>query len=259
MQPNKASGPDNLPVRFLKEVANQIAPALSIVFQESLDQGCSLDIWKTAAVVPIYKKGSRTNPSNYRPVSLTCICSKILEHIVHSVISKHLEHYQILSDEQHGFRKGRSCESQLITTVNDFEECLNQRRQCNIILLDFSKAFDRVPHSLLFHKLSHCGVNGTLFSWLKSFLHGRSQYVVLENQQSHSTPVLSGVLQGTVLAPLLFLLYISDLPTCVCNKIKLYDDDVLLYSFIHTVNDCITLQREGFSCLLLLKNHVFGD
>jgi len=110
IQPNKASGPDNLPARFLKEVANQIAPVLSVVFQASLDQGCLPDIWKTAAVVPIYKKGSRTNPSNYRLVSLTCICSKILEHIVHSVISKHLEHYQILSDEQYGFRKGRSCE-----------------------------------------------------------------------------------------------------------------------------------------------------
>ena len=142
IQPHKASGPDNLPACFLKEVANEIAPVLTIVFQASLDQGHLPNIWRTAAVTPIYKKGSKTEPSNYRPVSLTCICSKILEHIVYSAISKHLEHHQTLCDEQHGFCKRRSCETQLISTVNHFADCLNQRGQCDILLLDFSKAFE---------------------------------------------------------------------------------------------------------------------
>jgi len=105
IQVNKASGPDNLPARFLKEVAYEIAPTLTKIFQASLDQGHLPSIWKTAIVVPIFKKGNRSDPGNYRPVSLTCICCKILEHIVYSSISKHLENNKVLCDEQHGFQQ----------------------------------------------------------------------------------------------------------------------------------------------------------
>ena len=127
IQQHKAPGPDNLPVRFLKEVAYEISPALSLIFQASLDQGTLPSIWKTAKVVPIYKKGNKSDPCNYRPVSLTSICCKILEHIVYSSVSNHLTSFNILCDEQHGFRHKRSCETQLISTVKDFAKCLNQR------------------------------------------------------------------------------------------------------------------------------------
>ena len=133
IQPHKASGPDNLPACFLKEVANKIAPVLTIVFQASLDQGNLPDIWKTAAVVPIYKKGNRTEPSNYRPVSLTCICSKILIILLYQNILSSIIYY--VCDEQHGFLRRKCCKTQLITTVNDFAECLNQRWQCDIIII----------------------------------------------------------------------------------------------------------------------------
>ena len=241
---NKASGPDNLQARLLQEVALEISPALTVIFQASLEQGALPNIWKSAAVVPIYKKGSRSDLGNYRPVSLTCICCKILEHIVFSSISKHLQNHEVLCDGQHGFRQKRSCESQLITTINDFAKCLNEKGQCDVLILDFRKAFDKVPHARLFKKLDHYGIHGALLHWLKSFLTNRSQHVVLDNQKSHPTPVTSGVPRGTVLPPLLFLLYINDLPSRVRSRVRLYADDVLLYSYIKSETDCHTLQED---------------
>ena len=128
--------------------------------------------------------------------------------------------------------------------MNDFAECLNQRGQCDILLLEFSKAFDKVSHSLLYHKLSHYGVQGLLLPRLKSFLSHRLQYVIPDNQKSDTTEVLSGVPQGTVLAPSLFLIYINDLPTAIQNKMKIYADDVLPYSRIVSTNDYNNLQQD---------------
>jgi len=244
IDPNKANGPDQLPARFLKEVSLEIAPALTLIFQASLDQSKLPEVWKEALVVPVFKKGNRSDPCNFRPISLTCICGKILEHVVHSNISKHLQRYEVLCDEQHGFRTNRSCDTQLITTVNDFAKCLNEGGQCDVLTLDFSKAFDKVPHARLYHKLSHYGIRGPILTWLQAFLTNRSQRVIVDNIKSHATHVLSGVPQGTVLAPLLFLIYINDLPTCVRNKVRLYADDVLLYSYVYSKDDCISLQRD---------------
>ena len=136
----------------MKEFSELLAPSLTVVFQASLNQ-CSLPSdWKRAYIVPIFKKGNRAIPNNYRPVSLTCICSKILERIVYSHVVAHLSHHNILCDQQYGFHRLRSCESQLILTVNDFAETLNNGEQSDVIFLDFSKAFDKVSHYHLFHQ-----------------------------------------------------------------------------------------------------------
>ena len=132
----------------------------------------------------------------------------------------------------------------MIITVNDFADCLNKGGQCDVLFLDFSKAFDKVPHAHLYQKLSHYGARGPILSWLKAFLTDRSQYVILNNMKSYATSVLSGVPQRTVLAPLLFLIYINDLPTCVQNKVRLYADDVLMYLYINSKDDCISLQKD---------------
>ena len=231
---HKASGPDNIPTRFLKEAANELAPALGLIFSASLIQGYVPDDWKTADVTPIFKKGDRSTPSNYRPISLTAVCRKVMEHILHSQVMQHLDHHNILSDSQYGFRKKRSCDSQLILIIQDLASSLEDGEQIDAVLLDFSKAFDKVPHQRLLLKLQHYGIRGHLLSWIESFLTGRSQKVLVEGKSSSSVPVASGVPQGTVLGPMLFLLYINDLSDNVSFTTRLFADDSLLYRRIRT-------------------------
>ena len=216
----------------------------SLIFQASINQGILPSDWKEANVVPIHKKGQRSIAVNYRPVSLTSICCKILEHIIYSSLFAHLDEHKVLMDCQRGFRKGHSCKSQLLIIVNNILSNLDANKQTDVLLLDFAKAFDKVPHERLCKKLFHYGVRGSLLGWIKNFLKNRSQTVLLEGHKSLPKPVLSGVPQGTVLGPLLFLCYINDLPDLLISKIQLYADDVLLYSTVTSLEDCKQLQLD---------------
>ena len=189
---HKATGPDGVPSRILQECAHEIAPALSIIFQLSLSTGFLPDPWRQANISPIFKKGDRTKPSNYRPVSLTCICCKILEHILHSNIMSHLDSHNILTDRQHGFRTQHSCNTQLIQTIHDFAQSLDKRKQTDVIIMDFSKAFDVVPHTRLLNKLQHFGISGNTHRWISNFLTNRLQRVVIGGDHSDWAPVRSG-------------------------------------------------------------------
>ena len=187
---------------------------ICLIFQASLDQGRIPTVWKQAYISPIFKKGDRHKPSNYRQVSLTSVCCKILEHIVHS-----LDQNKLLSDAQNRFRKNKhSCESQLILTIQDLANGLSNGDQIAAILLDFSKAFDKVPHQRLLEKLQHYGIRGHLNDWVADFLRDRQQEVVLEGAHSSPTHVTPGVPQGTVLGPLLFLIYINDMLEDIKSK-----------------------------------------
>ena len=242
---SKATGPDSIPAYVLKTAAEEITPTLTHIFQLSLDSGQVPRDWTMAWVVPIFKKGEKHQAANYRPVSLTSITCKLMEHIVHSSVMQHFDQYNILTDCQHGFRKRRSCESQLIVTIHDIAKTLSEGEQVDMILLDFSKAFDKVPHQRLLHKLSYYGVKGTTLQWISAFLSDRKQQVLLEGVRSTEADVVSGVPQGTVLGPLLFLAYINDMPECATSSTtRLFADDSLLYRKVRGYRDSALLQRD---------------
>ena len=237
-------GPDGLHPRLLKKLSKTIAPILQTIFEKSLETGKVPADWKTANVCPIFKKGERYNPANYRPVSLTCICSKLLEHIVTKHILKHLEQYNILYDLQHGFRSKRSTETQLLAFTQDVLRNLQEGRQTDVIIMDFAKAFDKVSHWRLSLKLQTYGINGKINQWVTNFLDGRLQRVVCNGEHSEWAPVMSGVPQGSVIGPLLFLIYINDLPENVKSKVRLFADDTILYHTIECKRDSKILQKD---------------
>ena len=223
-------------------MAEELSPSLTLIFTASLQQGKIPQNWKKALVSPIFKKGDQTNPTNYHPVSLTSICSKLLEHIIHSNFKSHLNACNIISDNQFGFCKRRSVELQLICTIHDFAYNLNDRKQTDAILLDFCKAFNKVPHHHLKLKLDYYGVRNQTLKWISSFLEERTQCVVCGGYTSVPANVISGIPQGNVLGPLLFLIYINDLPECVSSMCSLFADDCLVYRQIESERDIEILQ-----------------
>ncbi|XP_072048393.1 uncharacterized protein [Amphiura filiformis] len=192
LQIHKACGPDEIPTRLLKVLADELTPVISLFFQASLNQGIIPEDWKKANVVPVFKKGDRNKAENYRPISLTSVTCKLLEHVICSSIMRHLDKHNILNDAQHGFRKRRSCATQLIQTIQDLAKSIESRDQVDVILLDFSKAFDRVPHLRLLHKLKFYGIENSTYAWIADFLNHRSQQVILDGATSRSSPVHPG-------------------------------------------------------------------
>ncbi|KAI8488562.1 hypothetical protein Bbelb_335910 [Branchiostoma belcheri] len=246
IKPHKASGPDKIPNRVLKELAGELSPVLAALFNQSLQHGCVPEDWTKAMVTPVFKKGGVHDPSNYRPVSLTCVISKLMEHVLCRHILNHLEKYNLLTTFQHGFRKAHSCETQLLLTVDDLVSAHDNKLQVDMGILDFSRAFDTVPHERLVSKLAHYGIRGPILDWIRSFLQNRSMWVVADGECSPSTCVLSGVPQGTVLGPLLFLIYINDLPSRLSpgTTARLFADDCLIYREIRGQGDQVILQKD---------------
>lgn len=179
---------------------------------------------------------------NYRPISLLSTCSKLLEHIVSKHLSDYLETHNLLSPAQHGFRKGLSTITQLVELVHNISETINSRGQMDLIFLDFSKAFDKVSHPKLLSIIHAFFKNPNITHWFESYLHSREQYVEIGGYKSSPLPVVSGVPQGSVLGPLLFLIFINDITMCTSVPLRLFADDCVLYNRIKSTDDQMNLQ-----------------
>ena len=252
VDPSKAAGPDQVPCRILSTLADQLAPAFTLLFRRSYEHAVMPDVWSAAWITPVFKKGAKFEAANYRPVSLTCVPCKLMEHIVVSHMRSHIDRWSLVHPNQHGFTKARHCESQLIMTTHDLLSRLDRKEMVDIAVLDFSKAFDTVPHQRLLNKLRLYGIEGRTHAWINCFLRDRTQSVVVGGHRSHGPgatagdPVISGVPQGTVLGPVLFLLYINDLPNVLSpgTVCRLYADDCLIYRSIKSIQDQLTLQTD---------------
>jgi len=240
-----AAGPDKFPVAILKECGELLAPIIHKLWCASLETGIIAEKFKSQAVIPIFKGGSKAIPANYRPVSLTSHIIKLFERVVRKKMISFIEEHNLIHPKQHGFRKGRSCLTQLLDHFDDVLRDLNSDANSDVIYLDFSKAFDKVDHRILLKKLHKYGIRGNLHRWLQSFLSDRTQHVVIDGVSSTKTKVVSGVPQGTVLGPLLFLLYVNDIFDAVKNALlKLFADDSKMQRIIHSLFDHELLQKD---------------
>ena len=244
LYPNSAPGPDEIHPRVLREASQALSVPLALLYRKSLDTGMVPQDWKLGRVVPIFKKGDRHDPTNYRPVSLTSVACKVLESLIRDELMQHLVDAQLLSQCQHGFRPRRSCATQLLEVLDEWSRAMENHQAVDVLYLDFQKAFDSVPHQRLLHKLSCYGIRGKLLKWIEAFLTARRQYVVLNGQSSDWTEVSSGVPQGSVLGPLLFLVYVNDMPEVVHSSMQMFADDTKLYSMVNSPHEAVSLQAD---------------
>ena len=228
----KATGPDGINNCILRELAHELSPPLCSLFNQSLILGIVPDIWKEAHVCPIPKGGDRTAVSNYRPISLLSNINKVLERIVFKHLYNHFLENDILTPLQSGFIPGDSTVNQLLFLYNAFCKALDAGKEVRVIFCDISKAFDRVWHAGLIHKLRAAGISGNLLDWFTNYLFKRRQRVVLPGVESLWTFIKAGVPQGSILGPLLFLLFINDIVNEIHANIQLFADDTSLYLIV---------------------------
>ncbi len=241
---DKSGGPDELKPRLLTNISEELSKPLCLLFNRSLKEGVVPADWKNANVCPIFKNGSKHLAANYRPVSLTSQICKVFESLMRDVIVQHLEDNELLKDSQHGFRKGRSCLTNLLTFLDRVSGCLDEGESVDVVFLDFAKAFDKVPHHRLSKKLQSHGIDGEVRRWIEQWLTGRMQRVGIGGVMSSWRGVDSGVPQGSVLGPVLFLIYINDLDEGISNWILKFADDTKMFGRVDRPQEADSMQMD---------------
>ena len=244
LKAHKSPGPDEIYARVLKECKNELSCPLTTLFNNSIKSGLVPKAWKLADVVPIFKKGEKIKKSNYRPVSLTSTVGKILESIVANKIREHLEKHKLIKLSQHGFLVGCSCLTNLLSYYSEVFEAVDSGKAYDTVYLDFSKAFDRVPHERLIRKVEAHGIGGDVLRWIKEWLKDRKQRVCINGVKSEWGSVTSGVPQGSVLGPLLFIIYLNDLDIDISSNLAKFADDTKIGRAINGAEDCQALQND---------------
>ncbi|XP_045456460.1 uncharacterized protein LOC123666411 [Melitaea cinxia] len=237
---SKGAGHDRIPPLFISRCASNLVEPLFVIFNCSLTSRIFPSIWKVAQVVPIFKSELF---SNYRPISILSTLGKVFESLVCPVLQSYFSKY--LNENQHGFVKGRSVNTNLVLYVEEITKHIDSNKQVDALYTDFSKAFDKVPHQLMLKKLSAYGVVGSVLSWLESYLSGRIFYVVVNGFTSTQRDINSGVPQGSHLGPILFNIFVNDLPHFIKHSVpSLYADDLKLWKVIDTEEDVPLLQSD---------------
>ena len=233
----KAHGCDNISMAMIKLCPREIALPLSMIFKKCLSTGKFPDAWKLANVQPIHKKNDRQLKSNYRPISLLPLCGKLLEKIIFDQVYSYLDQNRLISTKQSGFRPGDSCIYQLISITSDIYKSFEKHNETRALFLDISKAFDKVWHDGLIHKLKSNGISGNLLAFFQNYLYNRHQRVTLNGTTSDWKSISAGVPQGSVLGPLLFLIYINDLTENIKSQMRLFADDSSIFTPVEDVTD----------------------
>ena len=236
----KSPGPDKWHPVFLKNVADLIAEPLAILFNKSLNEGILPSQWLKACITAIHKKGDKGLPENYRPVSITSIICKIMESLVRDKLVEHMSENDLFSKHQHGFVPLLNCVTNLLVCMEKWSEILENNDTVDVIYTDFAKAFDSVPHQRLLVKLKGVGISENVLNWIKAFLSNRFQCVRVEDQCSSWKPVKSGIPQGSVLGPILFVIFINDMPEAVKSMCLLFADDAKLFRNVNLREDTNT-------------------